>query len=444
MKKNIAKFFKVSWNDVRQQVKNVNPDLFEIIDNVGHKKDYSLYKASYPFGTNTVVNGKFYLPNKDGVLVPLSHSSIDKKTQEDLSYNAGTNPVCLVLKNSLEIYLAQKNHPILSLTGMIPPGKIFSTWRVLSPGGPSEPAFLWSVSAGTRSFFMLPKISIQSKHEKLKREYKIKSDAPRNIADHGETFIELAQSENFNQDWTVEMLFFGGKWFEKVGISNLNDTFHNYLYRLAWESSEYWRIQFIWDIVFSLIQKSINLARPNPYIIDTIKHLIGIGVGTYPAFAPAIDDSAAPISKLQDIYREVYKLEEYAPIIMQPLFHSVYDTETRPVYYSLEYPTTFESSPRSKQHSNKIVDLKDLKHLMEKYLTSIIKGKFNVEQTRVFDMAKSIKFDYFHTEVHRYQNLNLSTLLPEQDETFMVNQKHGSVFPYNSPFLRGCIRIAKK
>jgi hypothetical protein len=57
-----------------------------------------------------------------------------------------------------------------------------------------------------------------------------------------------------------------------------------------------------------------------------------MGMGEAPGFAPAIDDSAGPIIRLQAIYSEDYQLT-YAPTIMSPHMFSI--NEQRPVYYSL-------------------------------------------------------------------------------------------------------------
>ena len=84
---------KVSLDEIIPQIQLVNPEFAAILRNLNPSKEYNLYEATYPYGYRSVRSGKFYLPNTAGVVVPLSDSSIDEKTREDLGYNLGSNPV---------------------------------------------------------------------------------------------------------------------------------------------------------------------------------------------------------------------------------------------------------------------------------------------------------------------------------------------------------------
>lgn len=213
---------------------------------------------------------------------------------------------------------------------------------------------------------------------------------------------------------------------------------------LTWQGSEFFRNQFMWDLALSLIQQQRNI-KPNPYIADTVKHLLAMGVGALPGFAPALDDHAAPVRRLQEIFTTIYQLQDYAPIIMQPQFFSLKQKESRPIYYSLQYPTTIEFSPRSREGSTKIFDLYEIRSLLNKYLNDIASDKLNVKGTLVYELPEKVQYDFFHTDIENYTGIRLSKEIPEEDAAFKrvlanVNKR----FPANSTFIRGCIRITAK
>jgi hypothetical protein len=439
---NKATLKKVSWNDVRKEVSKVNPELAKIIDEINPDAGYTLFEASYPFGSEPLQKGRAYFPDPAGDLLALNDSKTSAELQECLSYNLGTNPVSLVLENSFEIFMLFKEHTIPFFYGLIPPGKILSTWRVLSTNKPHAPAFLWHMTAGARSLYTLPKISELKGNTRLKRVYGLKSAPPKNLLDHWHLFRELTQHPSFGEKWSARMLFFGKKWFDK-----LHDPawikFRAYLLQAAWDGSEFWRNQFIWDLAFSLIQERKHM-RPDPYIRDTVKHLFTIAVGAIPGFAPALGNEAAPIERLQEVLLNDYRLG-YAPIIMQPTFFSLYDEIARPVYYSLEYPGAIEFSPSSRATTNKIMILSDIHYLLERCLSALREQDLNVIETPLYDLPHLAKFDFFHTETSNYEAVRNSVNIPLEDAAFLKGAKYcrGQKFPANCSFVKGCIRISR-
>jgi hypothetical protein len=99
--------------------------------------------------------------------LPLINSNISSSIKEDLLYNLGSNPFTLVLKNALEIFIEMDKHTIPFV--IILAGAIASTWLVLEPQMNCQPAFLWNISSGARSLFMLNKIAITKKYNQLKK-----------------------------------------------------------------------------------------------------------------------------------------------------------------------------------------------------------------------------------------------------------------------------------
>lgn len=433
---------KVEWKDVRKVVEAVNAPLAKIIDALDPGPKYTLYKATYPFGCESVREGHLYLPSADGEMLPLDDPRLPEEFRRELGYNVGTNPVSLVLKNQFEIYLELEDRSILMPIGPISPGAIFSTGRLLSPLTLMQPAFLWNVSAGVRSLFMLPKISSASGYKRLKRALKISIDEPpKTILEHQEVFKAIANNSNFGETWAGEILYFGKKWFD-----HLEDKswvyFNQHLYKAGWHAGDYWRYQFVWELIYSIIKRKRKL-RPNPYIDDIVKHLLAIGVGAVPGFSPAITDDGGPIKRLQKIFKEIYCIEDYAPIIMQPKFLFT-NVPNDAVYYSISYPTTIAFSPSTRKDLNKITHLSEIKYLMDKYFEEIAKPYLNLSNTPISMIPVECKYAYFHNEYKNYNGIRpTEDILAEDKLLSTICTKDNCLFPANSPFINGCIRISR-
>lgn len=430
---------KVKWADVRQQLQIVNPELTGIIDRLSiDDKKYRLYEASYPYGCQSVRQGKLFLPNNAGELVPLNDSSLPTNIVKDLSYNLGSNPVTLVLAKTLELFITTDHHTIPAV--LIPEGNVFSTWIILDKESNHQPAFLWNLSAGARSIFSLSKLSVYKKLEKLQEYFNLDINVPTHLLDHGELFQSIAASPQFDSNWKVKVLYFSDKWFDRLNDKTWTE-FDNYLFKASWRSSGFRRCEFIWKCVYSLIQKHAHL-KPDPLLVDIVEHLLAMAIGVYPGFAPATDDSAAPISKFQEILIDIYKLEKYAPIIMHPTYFT--PKSKRPVYYSLGYSTAFNFSPKARKLATKRSDLVNIIHIQNKYLNILANNKLNTKNTPIGNIPDLIQYDYFHSNSLTTSGIRDSKEISLEDATFMQCANTDMLFPSDSPFCRGCIRIKNK
>ena len=72
-----AKLTKVTWQEIRAKVAKVNLPLANAIDHLDPSDDFTLYKVSYPFGSNILENGVLSIPLPDGKIVPIQiHKSV--------------------------------------------------------------------------------------------------------------------------------------------------------------------------------------------------------------------------------------------------------------------------------------------------------------------------------------------------------------------------------
>jgi hypothetical protein len=346
---NTASLELVSWEQVRKEVAQINLTFAQAIDELNPGKKYPLVKVAYPYGSYVLKRAELMLPNSKGVIVPITDATIDSKLRGMLNYNLNSNPVSLVLNNTFEIFLPLPDRTI-PMSGLITKGATFGAWRVLNPQSTQQPVFIWDMTAGARSIFMLPKITEEKKHFKLKKAFGVTANKPDSLIEHFEIFKQIASHPEFPQPWQAEILYFPKKWFD-----HLDDEawfkFYYHFYRSTWQTTEYWRNRAVWDLVFSVIVMN-NKIRPNAYIVDTVKYLLAVGIGAQSGFSPATNNSAGPISELQKIYMQEYDIRDYPPIIMHSASFDINNNKQSPIYYSLQFPTAIEFSPKSRTRTS--------------------------------------------------------------------------------------------
>lgn len=252
---------KVTWDEISPTIQFTNPGLKEIIDTISPSKDYALYVGEYPYGALILDKGAFKVINKNDELVPLADRSIEPTVQRDLNYT-GTIPVGMVLENSIETFFMLPDRTIPS--SFYTQGGMVSLWSALEGDSSYQIGALWSITSGARTICMLPKITDKYCYEELKRKYNLKEQVPQSWVDHWKIFERIANHREFSQPWQSKILFFSKKWFEHKNDKKWNGFYH-YLLNMAWNDSTVKRNQFIFDFIFSLVQKNRAL-KPNPYL----------------------------------------------------------------------------------------------------------------------------------------------------------------------------------
>lgn len=433
----------LTWDKVRKDVHNVNPNFAKTVDALSPSNDYFFIKVKYPYGSQVLKNAVLMLPDKNGNLVPITDSSIDPHIRSAIDYNLNSNPVSMVLKNTFEIYLPLEDRTI-PLNGLVKPGSTFGTFRILHPQGSHQPKFIWDMTAGARSIFMLPKITEAKKHMQLRKKFSLTVDKPSSLMAHWEIFRQLANHPDFPQPWDAEILYFSKSWFEHLDDKDWF-AFYYQFHRSIWGRTEFLRNQPIWNLIFSIILKDYE-ARPSAYTTDTTKYLIYVGIGEQPGFAPARNNIAAPIEGLQKIYKEEYELRNYPPIIMQPDTFGMLNPKQHPIYYSLQFPTAIEFGKNSRERPSLISDLHEIKSLLKRYEMELLSNKFNTNGTPIHDLFNLVAFDYFHNNVELHAGMLNSAEMSKEDEgllTTLDGTLHKE-FPDMCSFVKGCIRVSKK
>jgi len=431
----------LTWKDVAAGIKQFDLELYEAIEASDLPQDWSIFKATYPYGAHILKDGLFYIPNAQGELVLLSDESIPKHIQKKLGYNHNSNPVAFVWKNALEIFLPH-NESIFTYVGPIAEGRLFGASLVLSETNARRfhPTFLWQMTAGARSLILLPKIGDAAGLDRLDKYFKINS---RHLTSEGSEnwflFKELAQRLDQSDSWSMEVLFFSKEWFE--WSDRAETPFKSLLYKRNWKGTEFWRNEFLWNMVFSIFKEE-KLAKINPFIADTAKYLMHIAVGAQPGYAPITQDNVVgPIGAFQKILREIYQIE-YSPIFMLPKMFNL--NEIQPVYYSLAYPNSLEFSPNNRKASTKINDLIEIDYFLKKYIGFLKTNTLKIQDTEFFAAAQKVKFSLYHQKQEE-ETQSVETLF-QLDNAFknavFLKQAKGWTLPKNAHFLKGCIKIS--
>lgn len=273
----------------------------------------------------------------------------------------------------------------------------------------------------------------------------MQSRPPKNLYDHWKIFKEILKSDSVKDNWRSCLLFFSEKWVECLHNDGAWLHLKMYLHELAWYNFEYKRNFIYYNLAFSKIQKKRNL-KPNPYLTDTARHLFTTAIGAAPGYAPACNEKSLPLNLLQEAYVNSYGMTKYIPTIMQP-YQLDFKNDKPPVYYSLQNPSTFAFSPKSRKASTTLFELHELEHIMKIFTEELSKENTICSETVIGEAAKNIEFKYFHNESDTHRIINHSSSIIIEDTRFnnvdARLKNTNAVFASDAKFLRGCIRIKK-
>lgn len=436
---------KVYWKDVHARVAKIDPIFADLVNALSPGRSYPVFLAYYPYGELKGDTKDLFIPKIKGGIYRLSDPSAPKDVIQHLGYGKNDSPFGMVLEKSLEVYIDLPNENITIPYLIYKPGTFFPFSRILSRKNNRTytPNGILTISSGARSIFMLPNIGCNTQHSRLQLDLNIQKSSPKSLYEHWYLFKEIINSKQTTCDWRSCLLYFSEKWVQML----LNDpawlSLKMYLHELAWRQYEYERNRFYYNFIFSFIQKKRNL-KPNPYLADTVAHLLTTTLGATPGYAPALDEEQIPLEIIQKAYVESYGLKKYYPTIMQPV-HYVFEKETHPIYYSLNYPSTQVFSPKSRKISSTLLEMRELSHILKIFIEELRKENSFCSDTIMSEVARKAEFFYFHNEKDRYQIIHHSKEILNLDKRFnIVSAKckvRGAKFAADASFLRGCIAV---
>ena len=430
---------KLFWKDIKEYITD-EPELVEIIDQLERENNYPVFKVSYPFAAEIFKQGIFHLPDREtGKTIAITDSRISKDIQDALNYSA--LPLGILLGNGGVEVFSELEDRVFSLA-YFTAGLNLGIWETFAYPTP------FTVTAGARSLFMLPKTMEAEGYKRLKQRFGVTTPLSNNVFEQWHIFKEIAHHKNFRGSWRCDIIFLSAPCLEGLKTDPNRRTLYSFLLERAWRHTEYSRNKVMLDMVWESFSKVLTKDRikPNTHIVDTLKHLIFVATGALPAFSPASDCKAAPIAELIKVYLDDYELKPYTPSLMQPHHFSI-AAAADPVYYSLQVPTYLESMPKYRSPNSARADLSDLIELMDRSMQEFIrKNLSNGILHHIYDMLNEVQFDYFHSEAELNRGIYCSKELALEDERFLYlppgYEKRS--FCHRSLFTRGCVRISRK
>ena len=419
----------VSWSDIRVQVQKLNPELFKAVEQLSPSDDLKLIEAQYNYGDAVVNKGKFHLPIEG------------EKYIELVSYANQGLPTGVVMQNSYELTLTTEYHDLPVL--MAKPGDVFALWKHLEHAPSCHPTKIFSIYAGGRSTFLLPNVSNFNHHKRLKRDLNFYGSEPKSLSDHWSIFVDIARQQR--SDWQLKIILFTNDWMHKIKKDPAWKSLYIYLLENAWQSSAVSRNKVFFDYIFSCA-KVIRNMRPNAHLFDTASHVLSIIFGVAVGFRPLVDNKCLPLEAIQSAYVESYGLKRYIPTILGPTQFDLSNSNTMPVYYSLNYPTSFRFSPKSRKLATTGQELSELRYLLSSFFAEIRTGSIELDNTAFALLPTHVELEFFHSREDKYGEIQPSLKIPETDPDFLVAAAlHSDAkFAENGQFVRGCVKISRK
>lgn len=432
-----------TWLEIRDTVAQVNPEFVKQVDVLDPSNDLSVFKASYSYGELLLNEGVFNVPIGDDEYAPIHDSRVPADIQKKLGYSP-TIPMGMTLNRSVELFIGIDDERIMPFAVMSP-GWIFALSVVLVPKFSCDKGKIWSMSAGARTTFLLPKISSKMLYRGLQLDYGVSFGVPRSLADHWYIFSSIANAPSVKNKWRLEVLFFSSGWLE-----NKKDPpwviFRYYLLERLWKNAFYWNNHFFHEMVLSRAQSSRGLL-PDPNMAKSASHLFYIGSGACPGLGVAVDNSCLPLKLLQKAFIESYGLKNYSPTIMVPTYISA--NSSVPVYYSLPFPTLIDFSPTYKKMASTLGNLRELKYIMDETLKEVLANNLGLEKNSpsVYKIAQNTSFEYFHHEKDLYcTDIKSTNEIPNKDKSIKtdLNKFADRTFASANQCMRGCVQIKAK
>lgn len=438
-----AGMIKVTWQNVRERVAMLSPTFASMVDELSPDEQFPLYLAYYPYGAIKGDTVSTVFPDQKGGFYRITDAEAPREVAEDLGYSRFGSPLAMLLDKNLELYVDLKDEGVIIPRILYSPGAIFPLAKVL--GMRSQQTFapngVLTLSSGARSVFMLPNIGCATNHSNLRRDFNVQSPPPKSLYEHWFAFREIANSNVTDSSWRSCLLYFSNQWIDKLHTDKAWAGLRLYFHELAWKHYEHQRNRFYYDIVFSVMQKKRNL-KPNPYLVDTSRHLFSIASGASPGYVPAQTNDALPLDMLREIYQQSYGLKKYHLTILQP--HQFrFASDEYPIYYSLQYLSSHMFSPKSRKISSTLTEMRELEHITQIFTQELAKETSMCADSTLGEMAKSIQFQYFHNKSDRHQVVRPTQDILQFDDRFKKDINGDNEFAADAPFVRGCVSIQR-
>ena len=405
------------WDDIKEVISKLNPEFAQIIDSLSPGKDLKLVRLSYTYGDHIICDGKFQLPgDQSNNLTSLCYANI---------------PMFMIVENNVELFI---DNGIIVPLNILSPGTILGLYETANYLLNKPLNSKWSVIAGARTIFTLDKLSDTKRYITLCRDLNlpIRPRKPTSLFDHWSLFKEIANSKtDSSAKWSASIIAFPKQWFEYQNDKSLKWLkFYSYLFAQTWASVNFalarLNLDIIWGDIATILAKT--KIKTSPFIIDTVKQLIGVSQGHFPGFISSDDEQCAPMNVIQDCLINVYQIRDYYPSIMH-ISPPNKPSPQNPIYYSLSYPTLLSGTPYDGLQKSIMVNLKTIKYIFDRIKPDEMK------------IPTQFSFRYYHLSEDIDDTILPSQFIFEEDSRFHNFDTDKYKFCYASQFWKGCIKI---
>lgn len=435
---------KVSWAEVREQVKEIAPDIFDPIQRFDSFEGYNLYEVEYAYGAKIIDdNNIFNIPNDKGEIVPITSSTLDSELRADLGYNDNAIAVGLILKGTLQLYVTDDNNYI-ETANVHGKGAIIALSGSLEPPHAYRPTRYWQMTAGVRTPILLGSLGSEQPFKRLRQKYQLTCEKPITQELHWQFFRDLANSSEFPKPWTIKFLFFGKKWLESKN-DDAWKLFKLALLERAWKNTSFSRSSFMMNKIWHEFTGTIRNKKVTSYTLRMANHIIHAGLGQNVCYQPVDgSDHGGPFSTIENILLEDYRPEKFLakPIIMEPI-KGMFEKRQHH-YVSIQMPSQDIIRKRTSKAESLIDDTREIKYVIDKFLEDIHENNVNVKDTPYHELLY-INFDFYSADHDKFHKiLPVSTLF---DNDQVVQNRWGQIEKRISEvnkFLRCCVKITFK
>lgn len=433
---------KINLAELIAILENKFPDISLLLNrNEIFDYNFNFYRASYKFGDHIIHNNAIHFSLGDGNCISIHDKSVPKNIREEIIGNENHEPFGLVIEKSLEVY-SLKDDSLYS-EYLVNPGNFIGAPRTLDPQNNNRSSILsYNISAGSRSAFMLQKISNRRNYQHILRQNDLDIYPPNDTKEHWKTFADIANKTN--STWSCEIIFFPRAF---IDLLQTDKFAHIYIYINKIYAKSYnvrHSLLNLWQFLYFLgLKKNYLSSKYNPVYINAIKHIFMVAANSGIGLIPSINEDKVPLKTLQDFFKNFYGIN--SPIIMEPAYFD-YTDEQNIIYLSLNHQLTMSTLSEKSTKKTKIMILDDVKYLFDSYLSQLQSEK-QFHNSILYKAIEGSNFTYFHNslDIKSTKHIISAESIIQQDPRFNCNNNEDLLNQIaSSSFFAGGIVISKK
>ena len=386
-------FEQLLWKDIKNSVKNLNHDLFKIIDDIS--PEFPIYRAKYTYGEVISDHKHFYFPKSANKEPLLSKDS----------------PFCFILDKKLESYLQYKNkvipHSIYSAGTLIPQNYEIVKYNQIK----MRPSDVFYLSSGVRSINILPLHNENEYYDNLAMDFNIdRKLSPRNIVDHHKIITTI--NDRIKPDWHSDILLFDEKWKHAIFNNKKWEKLKIYILEQSIKVNSSRRNGLYLDHAITDITNDLKVKKKD-FSEEMMKYILLTSIGEQIGLKPAVDELGLPVEALTDAFNGSYK-PTTTPVIIEPCEYTP-SNANYPIYLSIG-ATTYNLN--SQKTLRPLAYLAEISKRLNIFLEEFENHPFT--KNTVFAKIKDHMSIKFYSVLGNSDDILESTKLIDDDDRFKI------------------------